>query len=338
MNFSEEKHILIVGLGSMGKRRARLIKNICENVKITGIDNTKQRREDALLLGFNAAYSSIEKACEKGNYTAAFVCTAPVTHAKIINELLDNNLNVFTELNLISDDYDNLINKAKDKKLCLFLSSTMLYRKETQFIKNEINAFNKKVNYIYHIGQYLPDWHPWENYKNFFVGDARTSGIKEIFGIELPWLLDAFGEVESIMATSDKISALDLPYDDSYYVILRHKNGTKGILAADVVCQKPVRNFELFGEGLHLFWEGSPTSLFKYNEKAKEKLPINTYSNIEHDNRYSDNIVENAYVDEIINFFMVLNGEEQPLWCFEKDKIALNLIEEIEQKAKGAKQ
>ena len=51
-----------------------------------------------------------------------------------------------------------------------------------------LQEFSRPVNYIYHIGQYLPDWHPWENYKNFFVGDKRTGGVREIFGIDLPWL------------------------------------------------------------------------------------------------------------------------------------------------------
>lgn len=64
--------------------------------------------------------------------------------------------------------------KAKEKGVLLFLSSTMLYRRETQYIKQQVAAFGKPVHYIYHIGQYLPDWHPWENYKNFFVGNART--------------------------------------------------------------------------------------------------------------------------------------------------------------------
>ena len=46
--------------------------------------------------------------------------------------------------------------------------------------------------------------------------------------------------------------------------------------------------------------------------------------------RYSDNIVENAYVDELTNFFAVLKGEEQPRWSFEKDLKAIELMDKIE--------
>ncbi|MEG2394490.1 MAG: Gfo/Idh/MocA family oxidoreductase, partial [Ruthenibacterium sp.] len=222
-------HILIVGLGSMGKRRARLICGVDKSIIVSGVDSTESRRAEAQALGI-VPYDSIAQAVAAQRFDAAFVCTAPVTHAGIIDALLDANLPVFTELNLVADGYDALIAKAKANHLPLFLSSTMLYRAETQYIKAQVTAFAKPVNYIYHIGQYLPDWHPWESYKNFFVGDKRTSGVREIFGIDLPWLLDAFGEVVRVSVEKDKLSALELDYPDTYFVTLRHKNGTKGFL------------------------------------------------------------------------------------------------------------
>lgn len=322
--------LLIVGLGSMGKRRARLARGMDASIQISGVDTTESRRTEAEGLGITA-YASIDEAVAADKFDAALVCTAPITHAAIISELLDAGLPVFTELNLVSDGYEENMKKAREKGLPLFLSSTMLYRGETQYIKRQVEAFDKPVNYIYHIGQYLPDWHPWENYKNFFVGDKRTGGVREIFGIDLPWLLDTFGPVKSLHVEKDKISQLEVDYPDSYFVTLRHENGVKGMLAVDVVSPKAVRNFECFGEGLHLFWEGNPRSLYTFDHDKGEKLPVNTYESFEHDSRYSDNIVENAYVDELANFFAVLKGAEQPRYSFEKDLETIRLIEAIEE-------
>ncbi|MEG2770029.1 MAG: Gfo/Idh/MocA family oxidoreductase [Oscillospiraceae bacterium] len=321
--------IIIVGLGSMGKRRARLIKGVDKSAEIFGVDTTESRRAEAESLGIKT-FANISEAASAVKVDAAFVCTAPVSHAKIIDELLCNNLSVFTELNLISDGYDELIKKAKDKNLTLFLSSTMLYRGEIKFMKNEINAFAKPVNYIYHIGQYLPDWHPWENYKNFFVGDKRTGGCREILGIELPWLLDVFGQAQVVSVAKRNVTTLEIGYPDSYFITLCHQNGTLGMLAVDVASPKAVRSFECYGEGLHLFWEGNPKALYKFDNVSKDKVFVDTYQSFEHDSRYSDNIVENAYVDEITNFFAVLKGTEKPRHTFEKDKIAIDLIEQIE--------
>lgn len=321
--------VLIVGLGSMGKRRGRILRSVKPDAELCGVDLTESRRKEAEDLGIRA-YDSISGALAAEHPDCAFVCTAPITHAKIIDELLDAGLPVFTELNLVSDGYDALTAKAAEKGVPLFLSSTMLYRAETQYIKAQVQAFKKSVNYIYHIGQYLPDWHPWENYKNFFVGDKRTGGVREIFAIDLPWLLDAFGPVKHVYVEKDKLSELEIDYPDTYFVTLRHENGVKGILAVDVVSPKAVRNFEVFGEGLHLFWEGNPKTLARYDAAAKDKVPVQTYESFEHDARYSDNIVENAYGDEIVNFFGVLDGTQQPRWSFEKDKAVLELIERIE--------
>ncbi len=214
--------LLIVGLGSMGKRRARLSKGIDAALHIVGVDTAEARRAEACTLGLaDAAYPTIAEAVAAEHPDAALVCTAPLSHAAVIGELLDNDLPVFTELNLVGDGYAENMAKAAAKNLPLFLSSTMLYRRETQYIKQQVQAFGKPVHYIYHIGQYLPDWHPWENYKNFFVGNARTGGVREIFGIDLPWLLDAFGDVESVTVQKDTISDLGLPYPDCVTLLLR---------------------------------------------------------------------------------------------------------------------
>lgn len=320
--------LLIIGLGSMGKRRARLCRGIDAAIRIVGVDTAESRRAEATGLGLvQAAYPTLAEALAE-TPDAALVCTAPLSHAALIGALLDAGLPVFTELNLVADGYAENIAKAREKNVPLFLSSTMLYRRETQFLKRQAAGFGKPVHYVYHIGQYLPDWHPWENYKNFFVGQPRTGGVREILGIDLPWLLDAFGPVADLTVQTDTISDLGLPYPDCATLLLRHENGVRGVLMADVVSPKAVRSFECFGDGLHLFWEGNPKALYRFQNG--EKQFVDTYGQFEHDSRYSDNIVENAYVDELLNFFAVLRGEEQPRWSFEKDLAAIKIMDAVQ--------
>ena len=97
-------------------------------------------------------------------------------------------------------------------------------------VQNEFRGF-----YRYHIGQYLPEWHPLENYKGFFVNNIRSNGCREIFAIELPWLIDAFGDVENVTSIHKKVSGLDIPYDDMYVVNILHKSGIIGNLTVDIV-------------------------------------------------------------------------------------------------------
>ena len=319
---------LIVGLGSMGKRRIRLLRGIDKNAEIIGVDTNPERRAQVEEMGCKT-YRTIEEAAA-GKPEAAFVCTSPVAHYPIIKDLLSYKINTFTELNLVSDGYEELMSAAKENNTVLFLSSTMLYRGEINYIQNRVKNFDKPVSYIYHIGQYLPDWHPWESYKNFFVSNKRTNGCRELFGIELPWIIETFGKIKEIYSTADKMTDLEIDFPDRFFVTITHENGTKGILAIDVVSPKAVRNLEVFGEGMHLFWEGNPKTLYDFNVETKEKEFINTYESFEHDSRYSDNIVENAYVDEMQNFIGVIKGREQPKYSYEKDLYTIKIMDEIE--------
>ena len=85
--------LLIVGLGSMGKRRARLTKGIDAAIQIVGVDTAESRRDEALRLGLaDAAYATIGEAVAAEHPDAALVCTAPLAHAAVIGELLDSDL------------------------------------------------------------------------------------------------------------------------------------------------------------------------------------------------------------------------------------------------------
>ncbi|MBR6518746.1 MAG: gfo/Idh/MocA family oxidoreductase, partial [Oscillospiraceae bacterium] len=298
------------------------------SIEIIGVDTWDERRSQVEEMGHKTFNSIADAAAEKPD--VAFVCTAPLSHYAILKELLTYKINSFTELNLVKDGYEELMELAKANDTVLFLSSTMLYRGEINFILDEVKKYDKPVSYIYHIGQYLPDWHPWESYKNFFVGNKRTNGCREIFGIEMPWLIEAFGKVTEVYSVSNKVTDLDIDFDDRYFVTLTHESGARGVLSVDVVCPKAVRNLEVYGEGLHLFWEGNPKALWKFNNETKEKEFINTYVTFEHDSRYSDNIVENAYVDEMQNFLNVVKGTETARYSFEKDLYTISVMDKIE--------
>lgn len=114
---------LVVGLGSMGKRRIRLMQDMYPEDEIVGVDGREDRRNEAKEQFKINCFASIAEAREKA-VEAAFVCTSPLSHNKIITECLNNGWNVFTELNLVSDGYEENIALAKKKQCKLFLSST----------------------------------------------------------------------------------------------------------------------------------------------------------------------------------------------------------------------
>lgn len=319
-------NIVVIGLGSMGKRRIRLLKEMYPAYTICGVDGREDRREEAAKLFGIVCCSSISNI--DGAVNCAFICTSPLSHAAIITDCLGRGWHVFTELNLVPDDYDKNIQLAKEKNCTLFLSSTFFYREELKYISSKITK-DKKWNYIYHVGQYLPDWHPWENYKDFFIGDKRTNGCREIMAIELPWLIGAFGEISTVHSISNKMTDLSIGFDDNYMIQINHENGNKGTLIVDVVSPVAVRKLEAYAEKAYISWNGTPESINEFDPRTKRLKKVELQESTEHKEGYSAFIVENAYKNEIKEFFDVILKHKEPLYGFEQDKKTLSLIDSM---------
>lgn len=324
-------NVLVVGLGSMGKRRIRLMLQVEESLNIIGVDSNEERCTEIEHNYGIKCYKSLEDTLKQNTFDCSFVCTAPLSHSRIIIELLNKGINVFTEINLVSDHYQQIIDLAKNREKTVFLSSTFLYRKDIQYIINRVQSH--RVNYQYHSGQYLPDWHPWEDYNNFFVADKKTNGCREILTIELPWIIKCFGKISKWYVLKDKMSNLRLDYNDNYLIMLEHENGNRGQIIVDIVSRLARRNLEVYGEDLQLFWGGAPDSLKEYFIDTKETKKIVTYEEISRIAGYCDNIIENAYLDEIITFFAQIQGDasKEVMYDLNRDIDVLNIIDKIEE-------
>ena len=322
--------ILVIGLGSMGKRRIRLLKEH-KDLEIYGIDSNAERCAEVKEKFGVESYASIDEACKAHKMDCALVCTSPLSHAAIIGDCLDHDLHVFTEINLVQDGYAENIAKAKAKGKVLFLSSTFLYRKETQTIIEKCKDRSAKINYVYHVGQYLPDWHPWESYNNYFIGNPRTNGCREIMAIDMPWLVTAFGPIKSVQAIKSKNTELNINYNDNYLILLEHETGAKGVFAVDVVTRKPIRHIDVYGENLQLSWNGTADSLIEYDIEAKQEKKIEFTDASEHMEGYAAFVTENPYREEINAFLaQVADPARQPAWDFDKDFELLKVIDQIE--------
>lgn len=313
--------LVVIGLGSMGRRRIRLIRKIYEDIEIVGVDTNEERRKKCFKEEKINTFSSLSDAIKKIDLEYAFICTSPLTHSILISECLGIGLHVFTEINLVDDGYEENIAMSEKMKRVLFLSSTCLYSEEIKKIKSLTQKAECLLNYTYHVGQYLPDWHPWENYKDFFVDNKKSNACREIFAIELPWLSDVFGEIVKVDAVKSKMSSLDIDYADNYIVIVQHITGHKGSFVVDILSRKAVRNLDVFGETTYIHWDGTPTGLTVFDIKEKKEKNIIIYDNY---------VTEKDYINEIISFFEAVKEEKEPPYSFKKDKKILEIIDRIE--------
>ena len=290
MGMKMNENLLVIGLGSMGQRRVRILKQLYPHCTVAGIDSNPARAEKVGLEYGIEVYGDVEEITMP--VYAAFICTSPESHHKLI------------------------------------LSSTPLYKDEIRYIIHKVRTNKEKKVYAYHVGQYLPDWHPWDNLRDFFVSEKSTNGCREILAIELPWLVAAFGKVQSVKVLKNNFSHLDIRFPDTYMIWLTHEDGTTGNLIVDVVSRKAVRKLEIYNEDMYLSWNGTPDSLLERDvEKGREHMI--EFDNYIHDERYGAFINEAAYVREVEEFFEVLKGKKA-LYGFAQDQEIIDLINRIE--------
>lgn len=324
---------VVVGLGSMGKRRLSLLSEHFPEILLCGVETGEERASQAERQFNIRVYSTLDAAFLSEKPCAALVCTPPKTHGQIIISCLQKGMHIFSEINLLQHKHEEILQRADIMKNKLFLSSTMLYRKEIELISDCILKHKSKVNYRYHAGQYLPDWHPWESYKDFFVADSSTNACREILAIELPWIIKAFGKVSGMTVLRDNISSLDIAYPDNYIIVLQHESGSKGVILIDIVSRLPTRELLVYSENLQLTWSGTPDSLTIYNIDKKQSEKIEVYPEIIRNERYAGNIIENAYLEELVQFINKLADKPYcEKYTFNEEKVTLNLIDRIEGK------
>ena len=296
--------------------------------EVVGVNRSAERRAQVENeLGIKT-FATLAKAVSEAKPQAAFLCTAPASHGPAVMECIAAGLHVFMEINLLGEWYADAAKAAKEKGVKLFISSTPVYRRETNYIAKAVGG--GPVNYIYHCGQYLPDWHPWEDYHGFFAAKKETNGCREILCVELPWIEKTFGKIESVQVMSGRLTSLDIDFPDHYMISIRHVGGCKGMYCQDIVARKGLRRLEVFSEKLHIFWEGTPDSLSSYDIDAKTLKPVKLYDDVVQDGRYNANIIENAYADEIRAFFDYVEKGTEPPYTFDEDAHTLAIVDKIE--------
>ena len=128
--------VVVVGLGSMGKRRIRLIQQYNPNLDITGVDMAAPRRRETEERYHMHTADHLDTVLAAGDVRCAFISTSPLSHAALIEKCLKNHVHVFTEINVVADRYDKNMRLAEQNGLVLFLSSTLLYREEIRHMRS----------------------------------------------------------------------------------------------------------------------------------------------------------------------------------------------------------
>ncbi len=314
---------LIVGLGSMGKRRIRNLQRLGWS-DIVGFDPRADRRLEAeQKYGIRTMSDWKEAAATAAD--AWVISTPPDTHVDYGLQAIESGVSFFTEANVTDDRTPGLIQKLNESDVVGAPSCTLRYYLGPVKIKELLadGVIGKPLMFTYQSGQFLPDWHPWESYKDFYVSKRETGACREIVPFELIWLVDLCGQIETLSCLRGKISDLDADIDDIYQLIMTTDQGISGHIVVDVIARPAVRVFRLCGTEGTIEWDHSVNQVRVWTAVTGdwEIIPLD-------DGTVEENYIhaEEPYVSEMSDFVAVVKGEKPWPYPFEKDEEILNLL------------
>ena len=322
--------VLVIGLGSMGKRRIRnLIALGYKN--IVGFDLRKDRRKEVEELynvdtieDFNSVYSK--------KFDAWIISTSPDTHHIYMARAINFDTPAFIEASVLDIDFEDLIQKSKDKNILLAPSCTLLFHPAINLISRLINTnqIGTITNVLYHSGQYLPDWHSYETVGEFYVSKKETGGAREIVPFELTWLTQIFGFPRRICGFNKKTIEIEgaEKIDDTYNLLLDYDSFILN-LSVDVVSRHATRRLLINGEKGQLIWDWDENFVKLYNAE------LNGWENIKYDTipaqeGYNKNITEQMYIDELNCFIQSIHNKKKYLNSLEEDHRVLKILYAVE--------
>ncbi|MBC5781996.1 Gfo/Idh/MocA family oxidoreductase [Ramlibacter sp. USB13] len=319
---------LVIGLGSMGRRRVRCLRQLGVQ-HIEGHDARADRRSQAAQ-EYGIAVREQLAAADLHAFDVVVVSTPPDQHHTAMAWAIEAGKPVFVEASVIRDPLPALDEKARAKGVVVAPSCTLRFHAGIRDITRLVHSgvYGKVCNFSYHCGQYLPDWHPWEKVSDYYVSNPLTGGAREIVPFELTWMVDAFGWPAKVQGTKLRTTDVGAPIDDTYAALLRFE-GCVGSLVVDVVARQAVRKLTLNFERASLSWDWDGGVVRVWEADAGRLVELHQPKSVAHAG-YHQNIGEAMYVAEVDAFLAAAQGRGRFPHTLQDDIRVLSLLEEIE--------
>jgi predicted dehydrogenase len=317
--------ILIVGLGSIGKRHLKNILSI-ENTKNVEIVIYSKQTKSYLANHKNIKIFDTLKQCLLEKPEIGFITNETVNHIPIAIKLAKAGLHLFIEKPL-SNSISNLKTFTKlveKQKLITLLGCNLRFHRCINEMKNLIDqkAIGNIISVKVECGTYLPNWHPNEDYsKSYASRDDLGGGVVLTCIHELDYLYWFFGETQEVFSMTGKYSNLKITASDLSAIILKFKNNIIAEVHLDYFQKPEARSCKLIGTKGTIIWDSINNEVKMYNfkkSKWESKLKIKKYNKNE------------MYVKELEHFIQCVNKKKKTINDISQGeyvlKVALGII------------
>ncbi|MGC4079534.1 MAG: Gfo/Idh/MocA family oxidoreductase [Rubrivivax sp.] len=297
----------VLGCGSIGKRHIRNLLALGEK-EVLGFDPREDRRAEAEALGI-ATTGTLDGVWD-AKPEAVLITSPSKLHVATALEAAKRGISMFVE-KPVSDvhdpELDALVAEAKSKNLVTLVGCNLRFHPGLANAKRVLDdkRLGRVVSCRAEFGQYLPDWHPWEDYRKGYSARKDLGGGVILDAIhELDYVRWLMGDVVSVAAFAGHLSHIEIDTEDTASILLRFASGAFGEVHLDYVQRTYTRACRIVGDEGTLAWEfgkAGEVRVFTAATKAWEALPGPA--------GWEPNTM---YVDEMRHFLACLRREETP--------------------------
>lgn len=262
----DRKHILIVGSGSVGKRHARNLVTLGCRVSCVDPDHERQR-ELASEVPMVAAYNCMEEASkDKGSFDGVVIGSPPIFHVDQAITALDWRLPVLLE-KPVSPDLKSALklrSKVEKTKVPLLLDYTWRWWEPLQRVRQLLadKVIGRLMYVQFVMSAHLADWHPREDYLNFFMSRKSLGGgalLDESHWIDL--MVWFFGMPRRLFARIEKISDLSIDTDDNVDMFVEYDGDVRVNIHLDLFGRPHEKCISFIGENGTIRWSAEPNQI-----------------------------------------------------------------------------
>jgi len=263
--------ILIAGLGSIGRRHFRNLIALGEK-NIVLLRTRKATLSDDELSGYPVE-TDIHEALKKQKPDAVVVANPTALHLDVAIPAAEMGSHILLEkpVSHSLDGLDNLQQAAQKSGSRILVGFQFRYHptlnKARELIHN--GEIGQALTVHAHWGEYLPNWHPWEDYRQSYAARAELGGgAIGTLTHPLDYLRSLLGEVDALWSFNGHISPLELDVEDVAEIGLKFATGAVGGVHVNYVQRPPVHRLEIVGTNGTLHWDNTNGNLQFYKMPA----------------------------------------------------------------------